>query len=130
MAKTKIPSGKIKFLDCVFLTQEEHDKLIILYGKTAIDRLVKDLDYAIDCKKAKYVNHYKVIQVWAGRNKLPIIKPKPFIAKEPPKPIILATPEQIAEIKASIGGDVFKRVPYIGKPSGVKIKREIARMKE
>ncbi len=104
------PPKKNKYLDCVYLTEVEYQKLIVLYGQKAVTRLIKDLDYGIDCKNYKYKNHYKVLLIWAGRDNIPIIK-KPAKPKPPEEPVKLATEEEIAALKRKAGG-IFKKVPF------------------
>lgn len=126
----KTKPKKNKYLDCVYLTEIEHQKLVVLYGQKAVDRLIKDLDYGIDCKGYKYKNHYKVLLVWAGRDNIPIIKPKPTKPEPPKENVKLATPEEIAALRKNMGG-VFGKVPFKpdrGKPFQEKKQREIKKL--
>lgn len=57
---------KIKFLDSVLLTQEQHDKLKATPGLD-VDLAIEKLDYSITVMGRKYLDHYKVILNWHKR---------------------------------------------------------------
>jgi hypothetical protein len=65
--KPKKPSKK-KYLDNVYLTDEEHQKLIERFGKQGADDRIEELDLGIGSKGYKYVSHYKAILSWARKN--------------------------------------------------------------
>ena len=51
------------------MTQEEHQKLIDLYGEDGAKNRVKDLSLYIASKGDKYKNHYATILAWDNRDK-------------------------------------------------------------
>lgn len=57
---------KIKHLDYVFLTQEQHDKLLSRLGQKYLDRCIEVLDAYItnNAKGKKYKDHYKCMIQW------------------------------------------------------------------
>lgn len=58
---------KIKYLDSVFLTDSEYQKLKATLGKDKLDVAVNKLDYSITVKGGKYLDHYKTILNWNRR---------------------------------------------------------------
>lgn len=58
---------KTKYLDSVFLTDSEYQKLKELLGKDKLDVAVNKLDYSITVKGGKYLDHYKTILNWNKR---------------------------------------------------------------
>lgn len=65
---------KEKHLSFVFLSKEEHKKLVQRFGEKATSKLIDDLDYYIsNNKKGKdpYTEHYRTMCRWAIRDKIP-----------------------------------------------------------
>jgi hypothetical protein len=60
----KEPIPKIQFLDSVFLTQIEYDKLIGKHGKDKTDRAIEILNNGIMSKGYKYKSHYHTLIGW------------------------------------------------------------------
>lgn len=58
---------KIKYLDSVFLTETQHNKLLTALGSTKLDLAISSLDYSITVKGKKYLDHYKTILNWNQR---------------------------------------------------------------
>jgi len=58
---------KHRHLDSVFLTKEEHQKLIEKFGKEKTQEWIENLDNYIGSKGKRYKSHYKTILVWAKR---------------------------------------------------------------
>jgi len=63
-SKVNTPDKK-KYLDHVFLTDEEHAKLVVRYGKEETGRWIEKLDSGIGSKGYKYKSHYKTIINWS-----------------------------------------------------------------
>lgn len=59
-----IPPKKIKHLDAVLLTDQEHQKLILKYGNDKTDRAIEILNNAIMSKGYKYKSHYHTLIGW------------------------------------------------------------------
>lgn len=59
---------KIKFLDCVELTEEEHKKLTEKFGVGPADIWIKKLNDYIQAKGKKYKSHYHTILMWADKS--------------------------------------------------------------
>lgn len=55
---------KNKYEDAVFLTQEEHQKLVEKLGKTLTQEFIERLDEYIGSKGKQYKSHYKTILTW------------------------------------------------------------------
>jgi len=64
-----IINNKIRYLDSVLLTEEEHQKLIEKLGKDKTEDMIERLDLYIGSKGAKYKNHYKTILNWIRMDK-------------------------------------------------------------
>lgn len=60
---------KEKYLDSVFLTKEEYQKLIDKFGEVLAKDYIERLDNYMGSKGMKYASHYKTILVWADKNK-------------------------------------------------------------
>lgn len=65
-----IPPEKIKFLDTVFLTQEQYDKLCTEFGKTVVDDTIEALDEWQTNKKPSQhkKDHNKTLRVWIKKD--------------------------------------------------------------
>ena len=61
--------NKIKYLDSVFLTEEEHQKLIEKLGEDKTEDMIERLDLYIGSKGTKYKSHYKTILNWIKMDK-------------------------------------------------------------
>ena len=64
------PSPKMKFLDSVFLTDEEYKKLQEVIGQKSLEIGIEKLDYSISVKGGKYKDHYKTLLNWHKRGYL------------------------------------------------------------
>jgi len=64
------PSPKMKFLDSVFLTEEEYKKLQEALGQKSLEIGIEKLDYSISVKGGKYKDHYKTLLNWHKRGYL------------------------------------------------------------
>ena len=60
---------KIKFLDSVYLAEEEHQKLIELYGEKNTKEYIETLNDYIESKGKKYKSHYHTILAWHRKDK-------------------------------------------------------------
>lgn len=58
---------KMKFLDSVFLSAVEHQKLTEAIGQKILEIGIEQLDYSITVKGGKYKDHYKTILNWHKR---------------------------------------------------------------
>lgn len=58
---------KIKYLDSVFLTDQEYQKLQEAMGQKNLDAGIRQLDYSITVKSGKYKDHYKTLINWCER---------------------------------------------------------------
>lgn len=88
---------KIKYLKFVYLLPEEHDKLIVDYGKSQTEDLISRLNDYIGSKGDKYKSHYFTLLNFARRDN--IKKITPVIKKDipPTPPIVPLTPEEEKE---------------------------------
>lgn len=60
--------GKIKFMDFVYLTIEEYQKLVTRFGEEKTKRLIEQLNNGIGSKGYKYKSHYFTILSWERNN--------------------------------------------------------------
>jgi len=58
---------KEKHMDSVFLTKEEHLKLIKKFGEEKTQEWIENLDNYIGSKGKRYKSHYKTILVWSAK---------------------------------------------------------------
>lgn len=65
---TDVSTGKKLYLDKVYLTNEEHRKLIDEYGKSKVDFYVEDLNRYIIEHDVSYKSHYLTIKAWIRKN--------------------------------------------------------------
>lgn len=65
--KRKETPPKTKHLDSVFLTVDEHQKLLSLLSQKGLEAAIEKLDYSITVKSGKYLDHYKTILNWHKR---------------------------------------------------------------
>jgi len=61
------PPSKIKFLDAVYLTEIERQKLQEAIGQKNLEIGIEQLDYSITVKGGKYTDHYKTLLNWNKR---------------------------------------------------------------
>ena len=59
--------GKKQFFDFVFLSKEEHSKLVAKFGESRTAGLIEELNTGIGSKGYKYKSHYFTILNWARR---------------------------------------------------------------
>jgi hypothetical protein len=74
-------------MDFVFLSDEEHKKLIEKFGEPLTSSLIEDLNIGIGSKGYKYKSHYHTILSWQRKN-------------EKEKPQKENTAQQVARMKA------------------------------
>lgn len=99
--KEKIrPPEKKKFLDEVYLTEDEYDRLVSDFGKEIVDRKILDLDGHIGSKGAKYKDHNKTIRNWLRRDG--IIPKEKAPEQKPDKPQKDPVAEYIEKLKKNI----------------------------
>ena len=60
--------SKEKFLDFVFLTQEEYQKLIKKFGKKAVATKIEDLNDYLGQHNKKYKSHYFTLNNWLRKD--------------------------------------------------------------
>ncbi len=83
----KIREDKIGFLDFVYMTKEEHKKLLDKLGKDKTEDMIERLNNYIGSKGKKYKSHYFTILTWS-REKIeekPVKKPKYFKTEDDKK---------------------------------------------
>lgn len=61
LEQQKEKKTKHKFLDSVYMTREQKDKLVEKYGEKMTDKFIERLDNYIGSKGKKYKDHYKTI---------------------------------------------------------------------
>jgi len=61
------PKEKTRFLDFIFISKEEHSKLIAKFGESRTAGLIEELNTGIGSKGYKYKSHYFTILNWARR---------------------------------------------------------------
>ncbi len=83
-SKVKESKDKTRFLDFVFLTEEEHEKLLNKLGKDKTDNMIEKLNNYIGSKGKKYKSHYFTILSWDRKylDKEEVKKPEYFRAEE------------------------------------------------
>lgn len=65
LKKEEIYMSKIQFLDTVFLTQDEHDRLVNDFGKETVDLFIEKLDeWQTNYPKKAKKDHNKTLRVW------------------------------------------------------------------
>lgn len=99
--EVKTTHGELKN---VFLSDDEHKKLVERYGRSATSQLIGELSTYMGSSGKRYKDHYATILNWAKRKGIAEVTP-------PPKPVaeVVFTPEQveanmarIAKVKAVI----------------------------
>jgi len=82
--KNILRKEKEKYLDFVFLTKEEHKKLLKKLGKNRTDDMIERLNNYIGSHGKKYKSHYFTILTWDRKDpdKKTIIKTKFFKAED------------------------------------------------
>ncbi len=58
---------KTLFLDFVYLTKDQHQKLIDRFGQSDTDEKIQELNDALGSKDYKYRSHYHTILTWARK---------------------------------------------------------------
>ncbi|SHE47346.1 hypothetical protein SAMN02745164_00493 [Marinitoga hydrogenitolerans DSM 16785] len=66
----KFKKEKKKFLEFVFLKEEEYEKLVERFGKTIIDEYIEKLNNYIGSKGKKYKSHYHTILNWLKKDNI------------------------------------------------------------
>ena len=64
------PEEKLKFLESVYLTKGEYQKLVDRFGKDNIKILIENLNNYMLSKGVKYKSHYHTILNWARRDQM------------------------------------------------------------
>lgn len=64
------PSPKVKYLDSVYLTADEYQKLQEVLGQKSLEVGIEKLDYSLTVKGGKYKDHYKTLLNWHKRGYL------------------------------------------------------------
>ena len=62
------PAKKIKYLDCVLLTDNEHKKLVAQFGQKDTDEKIERVNNYVMSKGAKYKSHYHTVLSWHKRD--------------------------------------------------------------
>ncbi len=65
----EIKKKKDKYMDVVYLTKEEHQKLINTFGEDIAKYKIEELNNSIMSKGYKYKSHYYTILCWDRKNK-------------------------------------------------------------
>lgn len=67
------PSSKNKkrYIDHVFMTEDEHGKLLHNYGEAKTNHFIQKLDAYVGSKNKKYSSHYKTIINWILKEEAP-----------------------------------------------------------
>jgi hypothetical protein len=80
----------------VFLTKEEHSKLLAQFGRDRIDERIDNLSHYIESKGRQYRSHYATLLMWERKDKTD--EPKLFdhrtvcrVCKKPKSPLIDGT---------------------------------------
>jgi hypothetical protein len=82
LSKDNLREDKICHLDFVFLTKEEHSKLVEKFGESRTADLIEELNSGIGSKGYKYKSHYHTILNWARRKDKENPPPKPQVSGE------------------------------------------------
>ncbi len=69
--------GKRKYLDFVFLTPKEHEKLVKRFGQSRTISLIEDLNNGIGSKGYRYTSHYHTILSWVRKDEKETAERKP-----------------------------------------------------
>ncbi len=79
--QNKKKKEKKKYLDYVYLTDEEYEKLVLQFGGEETRNWIEKLDYYIASHGCftKYKNHYKTILSWSLRRKEKQSKKSPMV---------------------------------------------------
>lgn len=70
VVKSRVEKEKVRFLDFVFLTKEEHRKLVQRYGENPVKKLVDALNRYIGQSGKQYKSHYYTLLNFAKRDEL------------------------------------------------------------
>jgi len=74
LSKGNLKEEKVKHLDFVFLTSEEHKKLLARYGDNNTRKLVEALNRYIGQSGKQYKSHYFTLLGFAKRDEMPELK--------------------------------------------------------
>jgi hypothetical protein len=72
--RSKVNISKEKYLDFVYLTEEEYKKLTGEFGEDGATARIKNLNLYIGSKGDKYKSHYMTILSWEKKNDIPKAK--------------------------------------------------------
>ena len=75
--KENIREEKVKHLEFVYLTNEEHKKLLTRYGDKNTRKLIADLNRYLGQSGKKYKSHYYTLLGFARRDNTPELNPPP-----------------------------------------------------
>jgi hypothetical protein len=75
--KEKKVKKKDKYLDCVYLTKDEYNKLVEKFNKDVTDNKIEDLNNYIMSKGKRYKSHYYTILNW-GKKDMQTTKAKSY----------------------------------------------------
>lgn len=97
---------KIKYLDSVYLTEQEHAKLREVLGQN-LDNGIEQLDYSITVKAGKYKDHYKTLLNWHKRGFINATTSGPTTNfRDPKRPAICAEQDRLAD---EINAEYYRR---------------------
>ena len=65
---TKPKEQKVRFLDFILLTEEEHLKILDTYEDKDVNKIMEELNVYIGSSGRRYKSHYFTILSWARRN--------------------------------------------------------------
>lgn len=100
------PIKKIKYLDSVYLTEQEHAKLREVLGQN-LDNGIEQLDYSITVKAGKYKDHYKTLLNWHKRGFINASTPGHTTNfRDAKRPAIYAEQERLAD---EINAEYYRR---------------------
>ena len=74
LSKVNLKEEKVKHLNFVFLTSEEHKKLLERYGDNNTRKLIDSLNRYIGSTGKKYKSHYFTLLNFAKRDEMPELK--------------------------------------------------------
>jgi len=67
--KKPVNEDKKRYMDSVYLTNEEHQKLVEKFGETQTKIWIKKLNNYIQSKGKRYKSHYHTILTWSRMDK-------------------------------------------------------------
>lgn len=81
--KTKTIPDKLKFLEFVYLTQEEYGNLITWYGLDKVKDIIQRMNDYLWSKGDKYKSHYHTILSWFNQKGIKRIDTQKIIPEKP-----------------------------------------------